>query len=163
GLDISVAEISRLRTSLRPIGAASVIGAWVDHRVAWRGVWPSTDVLLVAGARFTEYAMFLRDETAPHKFSFAVANPAGITGSRLDESGDLVLVDAHDVPALRVRVPFVIDAHGEKRAGHVQLVGQTLTVEFDPTGLAYPMVLDPTVDVPSWLKIHSTYPESPEG
>lgn len=163
GLTVGVGGSARLRAGLRPIGVTAVQGTAVGTRVHWHDPWPSTDALLVAGARFAELAVVLRDASAPTRFSFAASLPKGLTSAGLDTDGDLVWVDARGVPALRVRAPVVLDAVGASHPVNLTWAGDTLTFEVDPTGLVYPAILDPTLDVANWSKLAGAHPNGPEG
>ena len=163
GLAFGLGGVARFHTTLVPVGAASVQGAAAGHRVAWHDPWPSTDVLLVAGARFAELAVLLRDARAPHRFAFTAKLPKSLHDGGVDGAGDRLLVDGQGQPVLRIRAPFVVDARGDKRAARVTFEADELAFDFDPSGLRYPALLDPTLDVPSWSKLTTSHPTNPEG
>jgi hypothetical protein len=163
GFDVGVAGVERLRTHWTPVGAAASKPEFASGRVVHHDAWTSTDALVVSGARFAEIALLLRDANAPHRFAFGVPLPRSIRSTRTDEVGDLYFDDARGAAVLRVQAPFVVDATGHRREAKVTYAAGELVVDFDPSGLAYPMLLDPTADIPVLANDSKADPKDAEG
>ena len=66
---------------------------------------------------------------------------------RQDPSGDLIFVDSQGTHRLRIRQPFAVDSAGQRRRVDMRWVGNNrLTLQLDPTGLIYPILMDPFIE-----------------
>jgi hypothetical protein len=150
GFDLGLGNIPRAKQRWTPLLAAHAQAESLDGRVVYRDAWPSTDAFAIAGARFTELALVVRDANGPHSFSWKVALPKMVAKTHLDKYGQLYFDDAKGDGILRLQAPWIVDANGEKRAAQLAWNDGTVTLSFDPAGLTYPILVDPTLDVPVW-------------
>jgi hypothetical protein len=72
--------------------------------------------------------------------------------------GEVLISDEAGVPTFVIRVPEIIDATGAKRAMAWHLAPEGagrsyfLSASFTASDLSFPLVVDPTVEVPTWIK-----------
>lgn len=142
--DAVVAEGEGVRVVLRPVGARSVPAEIVDGKLVYVGIHEDTDVLQVAGTSWTEEYLHLRSEDAPRRFEYELVETAGASSIRL-ANGEVQLFD-EEGRGLLIRAPVVVDAAGRRSAtaARWELRGKRLTLHLDPSGLRYPLVVDPS-------------------
>ncbi len=158
GVGFAVGGLARTAVHLAPRGAAPVEGVLETGRAVWRGAWPSTTAILATGARYAELALVLEDERAPREFTWSLKLPRAVARLHAEPSGELLFLDAKGEGLFRVQAPFLVDANGERRAVGLEHDGERLTLRIDPTGLAYPIVVDPLTDLPVWKQTDASGP-----
>jgi hypothetical protein len=141
-----VAEGEGVRVVLRPRGARPVRARVVDGKLAYLGVYPETDSLHVVDDEWTEEYLYLRSADAPVRFEYDVLETHGAS-SVLIEGGQVSFRNAED-QGLVILGPVVVDAAGRRSATAARWeLGEEagrLVLHLDPTGLEYPLVVDPT-------------------
>lgn len=104
--------------------------------VIYKDAYPDTDVLYVldAGRRQSQEMLLLRSPRAPSGFLYEYSQDPAI-----DAHGELAIAD------LRLSRPLILDSAGRKIHGRYEKAspGQVL-LAFDPQGLRYPLLIDPT-------------------
>lgn len=104
--------------------------------VVYRDAYPDTDVLYVldAGRGQSQEMLLLRSPRAPSGFLYEYSRDPAI-----DAHGELAIAD------LRLSRPLILDSAGRKIHGRYEKAspGQVL-LAFDPQGLRYPLLIDPT-------------------
>ncbi len=138
------------RVQLRAHGAAAANGDIDRGRVVYRDVFAATDEIDVATDDALEILYLLRDQTAPSTFSWNVTLPSALPKTVAAEDGGLEILDSSGELRLRVPQPFVIDARGVRRAAHFEATESRWTLSFDPSGLQYPLLVDPIVESTVW-------------
>ncbi|MBI5544147.1 MAG: hypothetical protein HY901_09680, partial [Deltaproteobacteria bacterium] len=150
--EMSLGESHRLELSLR--GASGAARAELDEkRAAYRGAYPSTDVVMVAGPDYVEQLLVLRDAGSPSSFTWDVRLPGKLDSARPDGKGGLEFQDDRGRALLRMPRPFAVDALGERREAELDWDGAAITVRLQRQGLAYPVLLDPVVEILAWQKL----------
>ncbi len=145
-----VAEGEGVRVVLRPRGARPVRARVIDGKLAYLGIYPETDSLHVVGETWTEEYLYLRSARAPVRFEYDVAETQGASAVQI-ESGQVHFRSA-DGQGLVVLAPVVVDAAGRRSAtaarwqleNEAEPDARRLVLHFDPAGLEYPLVVDPT-------------------
>ena len=101
--------------------------------------------------------------------SFDVHIGPGITSTLVNDVGDVELRDEGGIARLVIEHPVAYDANGHEFVGSWSLIGSATTfTRIDMTlpldGALYPLVLDPTVSVPTWtLKTPTAKPPGLDG
>jgi len=147
-------EVEGIR--LTPVGAAAVDGVLHEGVVAYPGVYPEVDLVYAATPNQAEALYVLAGAGAPTTFSWRLELGAALASARLDGAGNVDIVDRAGASRLRIQRPAVFDAKGVRRAATMELDGGRLTLRFDPTGLAYPILVDPLVDAATWSVVRPT-------
>jgi hypothetical protein len=135
---------------LRREGASEATAVLDQGRVIYRDVFASTDEIDVATDDALEILYLLRDKSAPTKFSWSVSLPAQLSKTAPAEDGGLEIFDGAGELRLRVPRPFVVDAHGVRRLAQLDATSDRWTLSFDPSGLEYPLLVDPIVETTIW-------------
>ncbi len=117
--------------------ARSVAGADADGARLFHDAYPDTDVVQVSGGARHEELLSLRGPAAPRRFEYQVRVEHG----RLSANGEVL--DDQGVAQLRVARPWALDARGHHVDAALTIDGERLVVELDPTGLVFPVLLDP--------------------
>lgn len=150
--EVDVARVARLRVALAPIGARPVQAKLLDGRAIYADAWASTDLVALGNAFYAEQLLVLRDAAAKPSVSYRMELGSGLHPRWEDETHALVLADANGEARLRVLAPYAVDAKGQVRDAKMTLERDVLRIELDPTGLAYPIVLDPAIESALWVK-----------
>jgi N-acetylneuraminic acid mutarotase len=138
-----------VRVSVRLLGASARRGRHTGGRVTYAGAYRHGDLVYVVGPAQAEELIQLRSPSAPRRFEYEV-EPTGAARVVL-RGGALYLTDDQD-RGLVLSPPLVIDAEGRRSptAGRWGLGPETegarrrLTLDLDPAGLVYPLLVDPT-------------------
>ena len=147
--DLFVVEGEGVRVALRPIGARAVRASPEPGALLYPGAYRDTDAWNVPTAEWTEEYLHLRSRRAPRAFTYEILETSGVTSVSLD-NGDVRFLDAGG-RGLVALAPVVVDAAGRRSAtaarwdlGPGRSGGRRLTLRLDPTGLEYPLLVDPT-------------------
>lgn len=133
-----------------PIAATEAALSEQDGRLVYRGAYHRTDVVHVITPGRSEEFLHLEDASAPTHFDYELSPAAG-TLQVVEEQGGLLISDTLG-RRVQIEAPWVIDAHGQRSDSAVKwLVARNdaqssirITLTLDPTGLVYPLVIDPT-------------------
>jgi hypothetical protein len=151
---LAPARVERWGARFAPEGAAHVEGVEDEGRLIYPQAWPSTDLIVATGRRGVEWALVLNDARAPSTFAWKVDLGKGLrVGRERHPNGAIDLLDSNGDAALRVLPAFAIDAKGVRREVAVALEDGALRVGLDTRGLAYPILIDPVVEVPIWQRV----------
>jgi MYXO-CTERM domain-containing protein len=131
----------------RPVGVEDDRG-----RAVYRGAFPSTDLIFVAGRARIEWFLLLHDSAAPREFTWRITLPAGLPGIRSERSGAWVFTDRAGTARLRIPRAEAIDARGIHRPATLRVVDRRLVVGIDTRGLTFPVLLDPAVESSLWIQ-----------
>jgi RHS repeat-associated protein len=127
---------------VKPLGRSDA-EAQIEHgAVVYKDVAPLTDVVVVIGLERIEELRVLRGPEALAEARYQLRQGDGIRGLR-DRAGVIEALDDSGRVAFRTEPAEAIDAAGRTRDVSVRLDGRMLVVSFDPTGLDYPVVVDP--------------------
>jgi hypothetical protein len=146
--DPVVAEGEGVRVVLAPLAARAARAEAEGAAVAYRDLYPLTDALHVAKPDWTEEYLYLRTPEAPRRFEYEIVEAAGATRVFL-ENGQVRFVDDAG-KGLVVLAPVVVDAIGRRSATAARWTLETasatrrLTLDLNPEGLEYPLLVDPT-------------------
>jgi hypothetical protein len=157
-LEVGLGQALRYRLRLTLEGAASVPAEHGDGRVVHPEALPDTDLVTVADTDLLETFLLLRDHHAPTEFVWRVEVPRGLASTRREPNGSLLFLDRQGDAVLRVKPPFAVDAQGTRREATLAWDGQRLAVRLDPTGLAWPVLLDPVIELAAWVQVATTGP-----
>ncbi len=114
--------------------------------------YPSVDILVAATEYRYEELLVLRDSRARTSFSWSVELPEWLPRMELEPGGSLAFVDTEGRPALRIPAPFAVDAAAQRRDASIRVEGDQIVIEVDTTGLEYPILLDPALEVAVWTQ-----------
>ena len=146
--DAVVAEGEGVRVVLAPLSARAARAEAEGAAVAYRDVYPQTDALHVAKPDWTEEYLHLRTQSAPRRFQYEVVEATGATRVGV-ENGQVHFVDDSG-KGLVILAPVVVDAIGRRSATAAHWALETtadtrrLTLDLNPEGLEYPLLVDPT-------------------
>ena len=160
--DAVVAEGEGVRVVLAPLSTRAARAEAEGAAVAYRDVYPETDALHVAQPDWTEEYLHLRTPEAPRRFEYEIVEAAGATRVFLD-NGQVRFVDDSG-RGLVALAPVVVDSIGRRSATAArwrldeQSTPRRLTLQLDSTGLAYPLLVDPTWITTGSLSAARTYP-----
>ncbi len=155
-LSVGHSPAERYQVRIHREGVQPVEGELNQGRVVYRGAFDAADVVVAASATRVEEFLLLHDDSAPTEYAWQVELPREL-GQERHEAGGLVFLDTEQRARLRIPAPVLVDAEGRERSARLDWEGGRLTVGFDPTGLAYPVVLDPAWETAVWE------PALPEG
>jgi len=128
----------------RLVGAKPAAAVAEAGLLRYRGAYDRTETLFVAGEGAAEPMFLMAGPGSPSTIASAVSVEGGRLRSGRD--GGLVVRDARGAAALRLPAPVVTDARGRQRKGTWSLRGgrkgdYTVVLSFDPSGLAYPLLV----------------------
>ncbi len=149
--DVIAAEASGVRVALRAVASTNAPAEEEAGTLAYRDAFPYTDSLQVFKGGRSEEFLRLRSRQAPTRFEYEITAVEGVEQMTL-HAGAVRFEDARG-RGVEISAPWVVDARGRRSiaAAHWVLGPQavhqgpsrTLTLVFDPQGLAYPLVIDP--------------------
>jgi MYXO-CTERM domain-containing protein len=161
-LDVGVGGNARRHLSMRLDGARPVPAIDDGGRLVYADAFPSTEVLF-SGARARIEAFFLlRDAAAPTTFRWTVQLPEGLPRARTIDGG-VEFLDENGRASVRVGPAYAIDASGRRRDAALAYADGKLEVRLDPTGLRYPILLDPPIEVANWTRVSDGQPMGAQG
>ncbi len=115
------------------------MGAPVKQGNQW--VWDFTNaaITLAFGRQAVKFDILLKNDSAPTNLTLPFTTQ-GLTrgGHFLYHNGNVVA---------ELRQPYAVDANGVERDVAIQFNSGSVTLSLDDTGLAYPILIDPTVSV----------------
>ncbi|MBI5547221.1 MAG: hypothetical protein HY901_25345 [Deltaproteobacteria bacterium] len=149
--ETSLGESHRL--ALVPRGARAARVEVEGKRAIYRDAYLATDVVMVSGVDFAEQLLVLHGPEAPATFAWDLEVPAGLFSARRDASGGLVFLDDRGRELLRMPRPFAVDGQGVRRDAALDWDGKAIAIHLDRQGLAYPVLLDPVIEVVTWLRL----------
>ncbi|MBI5544094.1 MAG: hypothetical protein HY901_09415, partial [Deltaproteobacteria bacterium] len=152
--ETSLGESHRL--GLVPRGARAARVEVEGKRAIYRDAYLATDVVMVSGVDFVEQLLVLRGPEAPATFAWDLEMPAGIVSARRDASGGLEFLDDRGRELLRMPKPFAVDALGVRRDAALNWDGKAIAIRLDRQGLAYPVLLDPVIEIVTWVRLPGT-------
>ena len=148
--DPVVAEGDGVRVVLAPLGASRARAEVDGAAIAYRDAYRETDALQLAKPGSTEEYLHLRAPSAPRRFEYAILETEGAARVFVD-NGQVRFVDGSG-RGLVVLAPVVVDSAGRRSATAARWrlddasSPRRLTLELDPDGLEYPLLVDP-----SWI------------
>ncbi|GAA3409003.1 hypothetical protein GCM10020370_47240 [Paenibacillus hodogayensis] len=121
--------------AFKPVGASNVTGmVYGKSGLLYSNAWNSTDAILQVVDNGIKETIVLKNQDAPHKFSFEVGGPLG---------------DSLRTREFAVQPAWLVDADGKYRDVAQSLRTEKnnlyLDIEADVSGLKFPVVIDPTV------------------
>ncbi len=161
--DAFVVEGGKTKVTLQALQANTSAPLEIQAgKVVYRNAYRDTDSLHVAKAQSSEEFLYLKHNTAPKQFDYAVHVEKGVK-VKLD-GGQVVFVRDGKI-ALRIDSPYLVDGRGEKlsKPVHWELVGaqvegsQHIRLVLDAQGLSYPLVIDPAWSGTGLLAISREY------
>ena len=138
------------RFEMAALGARASRADLDGGRVVYQDAFPSTDVVVVATSTEVEVLFVLREPAAPTEFSWTVEHPAGTPRAHQEPGGALLLRSLDGNVSLRARPAYALDASGTRRDAELAFADGRLSVSLDATGLTYPVLLDPVLEVATW-------------
>ena len=154
-LEIGVGQLPSQRLRLMPRDATSAKGVLRDGHVVYPAAFGHRVDVVVTTTRESIEELFVLREPTPHvSFAWDVELSSGIARVLPTADGSLRIEDSQGEQVLRVPPPYAVDANGEKREARLTWDdrARVLSVELDPRGLAYPVLLDPAFEVASWAQ-----------
>jgi len=105
----------------------------------WTWNWTNASISVTIANTVVKFDFVLKNNTAPTSITIPFSTQ-GITrqGNLLYHNGTVVA---------ELRKPFAVDAVGTERDVAVSFGSGSVTISLDPTGLTYPIEIDPTIDV----------------
>ena len=153
-LSAGISRFERRTVSLLLEGASEASGALHGGRVIYENALPSTDRVVASDASAVEDLFLLKHESTFFELSYRIDLGEDMTRAA-QRGNEIDFWDIDDHVAMRMRAPYAIDAAGVTRAASVVLTPETRTlrISVDTRGLAFPVVLDPTVELGGWAEI----------
>ncbi|MFI5302501.1 MAG: hypothetical protein ACHREM_30795, partial [Polyangiales bacterium] len=151
---VGPARVDRWSMALEPVGHAEVAGVLDAGRVVYEEALHHTDLVATSGAHWVEQLYVLKDASAPTTIEWKLHLGRELTRDpHATTLGQIHFVDRQGYVALRIEPPFAVDATGKHVEATLAVTDDTLSISIDPTGLNYPIVVDPLLDVPFWAQI----------
>lgn len=150
-------RVGATRVSVKLRGANASEGRLRDGRVHYDHVLSSGVSRTVVGSDvFAEEFLTVPNRAAGSDFEWVFGGD--VTSARAEAEGSATLHNSEGEAILRVSKPLIIDASGTTREGRLswEASARTLHVQFDPEGLVYPVVVDPTFEVAVWTQPKET-------
>ncbi|MEW6430587.1 MAG: kelch repeat-containing protein, partial [Myxococcota bacterium] len=143
--------LGAVKVTLRPVGAdASSKLERSGTYAVYANQYPATDGFVVGGSDFVEALWLLKDEAGPRRFEWEVDAPGWMKRLRLDADGGASLLNQQDAVVLRVRPPVAVDGEGRRLDCRLEVTGTRLAVALREEPRAYPVLVDPVVELPGW-------------
>jgi hypothetical protein len=155
-IEVGLGQAARFRLKMAPDGANPARYALHDGRALYAGAYRSTDAIVVSDAGRLEILLVLKDESAPHDFSWYLDLPSGLRNVTTAPSGEITLNDAKGDPVFRFTRSFAVDDRGARREAAMTLADQRLSVRLDTNGLSFPVLLDPGIETAVWTQMPPT-------
>ncbi len=136
---------------VRTVGTGAAPGRLQQGHVLYPDALPGADLLwLAAGDAIEQLALLTRDA----KLAWELELSPRVAGHHREASGAIVFEDAAGDGLLRVLAPLAVDATGHQYAIEIQAdyAPGHATLRFEPSGVpqAYPLLVDPAVEVVTW-------------
>jgi hypothetical protein len=151
GAEIGIGQDNRLQLRVEWLGAETVAPREVDGRIVQENLYRSTDSIVVSDDLRMEQLFVLRDKNAPEDIAWKI-DLGQLRAPEAERDGTLVFRDAEGRDALRVPTAYAVDARGVRREAELAYEDGALHVRMPRAGLAYPVLLDPAVEVAVWVR-----------
>ncbi len=148
-VSVALGGIERLSVRIRLDDAGETRGALVDGAIVHRNARSSTDLALAASDTLVEVALVLHDASAPTEHSWSVEPGHGLTASA-EPGAALTFRDVAGRARLRMAPLVAFDRAGRRRHLPAAWDGERLSVRVDPSGLEYPILVDPAIESVVW-------------
>jgi hypothetical protein len=167
--DPLVATFGDQRVVLRAVRARGAVAASTNGKLIYQDAYGSVDAVEVPGTGRDEELLLLRDREAPLVYDYEIVEMRGVSAAVMDGGAVRFLPDASKAPTttqvasgrctplprtLQLDRPWLVDASGRRSETSAKwtLVGdsktpRTLRLTLSAEGLAYPLVVDPTVSI----------------
>jgi hypothetical protein len=152
-LTVGIGQSDRVQMRWRLEGASGAHAVDHEGRLAYRDALRDTDVVFVATRQRLEAFFLLRSPASPQELVFRVRLAPGLKAARSAAEGGLEFVDPRDQPRFIVPPAVAVDARGQRRPATIEIRGDRIVCRLDQRGLAYPILLDPAVETPTWRQI----------
>jgi uncharacterized repeat protein (TIGR01451 family) len=134
---------------LRKLGTSGARAELEEGKLVYQGAHAHTDVLVTSWGDVAEELLWLESKEAPTQFDYEIVSAAGATSIRIEDGGVFFTNDAGK--GLVLTPPVVLDSEGRRNRGKVRWElaraeaqgTRQLTLHLDPSGLVYPLVVDP--------------------
>lgn len=127
---------------LETLDSRPVVAESVDSVKVFAGAARATDLVRAPLPNGYEEIRSLRDPSAPTTFRQRVRTGPAIAALRLRE-GHVEAVDAKGYVHVATAPMLAVDARGAQRALTVSLEGDVVVARLDPSGLSFPIAIDP--------------------
>lgn len=115
-------------------------------------VFPSVDEIVTVRPSAWESFYLLKDKSAAHEFHWQVTLGSAIRSVGRGGDGSLLFQGEGNEVALAMPAPLAVDATGKEIRPTLAYADGDLAITFDPAGVTYPVLLDPTITSWSWVK-----------
>src|SRR5215469_7109893 len=144
-----VVEGEGVRVAVRPVDSMDVAAQIDNGQVIYRQAYAETDSVHVASAGRSEEFLFLQNQCAPREFAYELSELS--TGTRVEMVNGEVRFTNEAGQGVKIEVPWLIEATGERRAGAVRWELEQSKSGALPRlrlvvaeGLSYPVLIDPS-------------------
>ena len=149
-LQLGASTVKLKPVQAKPTSRLERDGAWAVYAEQYE----ATDGFVVSGNDFVEALWLLKNEAAPRRFEWEFEGPAWMKGLQPDGTGGAVVVNQQGEAVLRVRPPVAVDAEGRHVPCQLEVTESRLAVALSGEALAYPVLVDPIVEVPgAWTNM----------
>ncbi len=150
-LSVRGASLAIVAEGVRPVHAA-IEGA----NVVFRDALPDTDIVWSVGRDRAEELRVLRTTKASTTLRFRVEKGRHVAQVRVRGALVEAIDDRGDV-VVSTEPLFALDAHGLRRELSLTLDGDRVAATLDPSGLAYPIVVDPVWTATATMAVRREY------
>ncbi|MBI5360153.1 MAG: hypothetical protein HZA48_06170 [Planctomycetes bacterium] len=132
------------KVMLRPVKAGDAALLYGVNNFVYKGAYRDTDVVYNVSRNSIEEMMYLKSPKAPKAFLFRITKTENISGVR-QEGNRIEFINNSGGAELFIKAPYLVDSKGTGRNADIKLIGSDIiALSFDPAGLIYPVLLDPS-------------------
>jgi len=149
-------HIAKWSATLAPVDAEHVAAREDSGRLVYEKAWTATDVIVTSERRGVEWLLLVDSDAAPTTFKWKLALGSDLKVAAPNDDGSIYLVDGRGDAAIHLQPAFALDSKGVRRDVQQIIADGELTVSLDRKGLAYPILIDPSLSIPVWAKVATT-------
>lgn len=151
-------ELGASRVKLTPVNARTTALLRTGTYAVYADQFEATDGFVVNGDNFIEALWLLKNDSAPRRFVWKIEAPAWVKTVRVDTDGGASLLNQRGDPVLHVAAPTALDAEGHHVPCHLEVDGLQLAVVLADGDLAFPVLVDPVLELPGWNEMNLLKP-----
>ncbi|HEY2515701.1 MAG TPA: kelch repeat-containing protein [Polyangiaceae bacterium] len=122
-----------------------------EGSVVYPDIDDATSSIVTSTRSRAEVFYWLERRSAPRSWRWRIARGPGLSSVRKGDDGAVEFADAQGRTRLRVPQGIAVDASGKRWPVRVAWKDEGLSFDLDAPGASYPILVDPTIEVPSWV------------
>lgn len=158
-------KVGSVQLKLRALESTKVAAQIEDGSIVYRNAYAQTDILnIIAGQQSKEF-LLLKSLEAPTTFEYELQANSGVTAQI--QNGSVQFISEKN-SSLHIDAPWLIDSQGKRYEAesviHWELEesgksgAYKLRLKLNPTGLSYPLAIDPSWSIAGYLNSFRRWP-----